>query len=159
MAGRPLTRARAIAKAVEAGEPPPVILETRPEMSKFGQPIHPPKVDPTRQFIKSGDKKDRVIVDTPVEAASIEEVVRDLKRSDRMSGLTDLALDAAERILSLVITLDTKDHLKLLGLQQQTLSSVLTVQTRVDGSSFRQHESDTLGDMLTMIKSEMVSDT
>lgn len=65
-----------------------------------------------------------------------------------------LSLDRARDILKIKIEPHMPDYLRLLGIQRDTLSAVLSTQARVDESKLRAQNTDKMAELLDTIRSE-----
>jgi hypothetical protein len=93
---------------------------------------------------------EEAVADDPIEG--LRDGLRVLGQSEKLSALTELALDRAHDILSMRLEPTMPDYLKLLAFQQQTLAAVLSTQTKVDETRLRSQQSDKLGDILARIR-------
>lgn len=63
-----------------------------------------------------------------------------------------MALERALEILNLKVDITAKDGLKLLAIQKETLTAVLTTQARVSTDAMRVGKSDRISDLIARIK-------
>lgn len=73
--------------------------------------------------------------------------------------MTEKALLAADRILSIKIDPTHPDYLKITSLQKETLAAVLSTQARVDETTLRGARSDKRRELIDRIKSEQPGPT
>jgi hypothetical protein len=166
MAGRPLRRARLAQMLMEQGRqeereafvPEPEPVRPQPIRYTMTPPVRVPRPPAEDDGLPHFDSDagpvaaDEAASGDPVEG--LRDRLRILGQSDKLSALTELALERANDILSIRLDPTMPDYMRLMQLQQQTLTAVLSTQAKVDESQLRKQQGDRLGEILDKIRAE-----